>query len=53
LNEEANRGRGPRISPAGAAPSVWVIPTDEEAMIARHTLRVVRGHSTTLGAQHA
>jgi acetate kinase len=43
LDEEANRGRGPRISPAGATPSVWVIPTDEEAMIARHTLRVVRG----------
>jgi acetate kinase len=43
LDEAANRGRGPRISLAGASPSVWVIPTDEEAMIARHTLRVVRG----------
>jgi len=45
LDETANQQRGPRISPAGATPSVWVIPTDEEAMIARHTLRVVRGHS--------
>lgn len=44
LDAEANRAGGTRISPAGVAPSVWVIPTDEEAMIARHTLRVVRGH---------
>ena len=26
----------------GQAPSVWVIPTDEEAVIASHTLAVVR-----------
>ena len=44
LDETANRQHGPRLSPAGATPAVWVIPTDEEAMIARHTLRVVRGH---------
>ena len=43
LDDDANQRRGPRISPVGATPSVWVIPTDEEAMIARHTLRVVRG----------
>jgi len=43
LDEAANQARGARISPEGAKPSVWVIPTDEEAMIARHTLRVVRG----------
>ncbi len=35
-------GAGLRISPAGRLPEVWVIPTDEERMIARHTLRVVR-----------
>ncbi|TVQ85715.1 MAG: acetate/propionate family kinase [Chromatiaceae bacterium] len=29
------------ISPPGQTPSVWVIPTDEERMIARHTLAVV------------
>jgi acetate kinase len=42
LDEEANRRGGPRISPAGRVPSVWVIPTNEELMIARHTLRLVR-----------
>jgi len=54
LDEAANEAQGPRISPPGAIPSVWVIPTDEEAMIARHTLRVVRGlKSPTVGADHA
>jgi acetate kinase len=37
LDEDANRRGGPRISPAGQVPSVWVIPTDEELMIACHT----------------
>jgi len=54
LDEAANGTQGPRISPPGAIPSVWVIPTDEEAMIARHTLRVVRELSSpTLGSDHA
>jgi acetate kinase len=42
IDPEANRAGATRISPEGQAPSVWVIPTDEERMIARHTLRVVR-----------
>ena len=33
----ANTAGGPRISVANARVSVWVIPTDEERMIARHT----------------
>jgi acetate kinase len=33
----ANAAGGPRISVAKARVSVWVIPTDEERMIARHT----------------
>jgi acetate kinase len=37
LDEAANRDGGPRISPAGAGVSAWVIPTDENLMIARHT----------------
>ncbi len=41
LDEDANRRRGPRISEEGHAPSVWVIPTNEELMIARHTLRLL------------
>ena len=34
------------ISPPGQAPSVWVIPTDEEAVIASHALTVVRSART-------
>ncbi len=41
LDDEANRRGGPRISPEGSSPSAWVIPTDEELMIARHTLRLI------------
>ena len=40
LDRERNRTGGPRISAEGSAVSAWVIPTDEERMIARHTLRV-------------
>jgi len=42
LNEAANLGGGPRISHDGSAVSVWVIPTDEELMIAQHTAACVR-----------
>lgn len=38
LDAEANARGGPRISSAASAVSAWVIPTDEELMIARHTL---------------
>lgn len=37
LDGLANRQNGPRISTARSRVSVWAIPTDEEAMIARHT----------------
>ena len=37
LDEAANANRGPRISTAQSKVSVWVIPTNEELMIARHT----------------
>jgi acetate kinase len=37
LDAEANAGRGPRISTPQSKVSVWVIPTNEELMIARHT----------------
>jgi len=36
LDTAANDRDGPRISPEGARVSAWVIPTDEELMIARH-----------------
>lgn len=42
IDPEANdRGQG-CISPVNASPSVWVIPTDEERIIAEHTLKVIR-----------
>ena len=37
LDPAANSRHGPRISPPGSRVSVWVIPTNEELMIARHT----------------
>jgi acetate kinase len=41
LDEEANANGGPRISRLGSRASAWVIPTNEELMIARHTKRVL------------
>jgi acetate kinase len=41
LDPAANQQRGPRISRAGSKVSVWVIPTNEELVIARHTGRLL------------
>ena len=41
LDEDANRGQGPRISRASSRVSAWVVPTNEELMIARHTGRLL------------
>ncbi len=41
LDEAANATHGPRISTAGSRVSAWVIPTDEERMIASHTARML------------
>lgn len=40
LDAAANDRGGPRISAEGSAASAWVMPTNEELMIARHTRRV-------------
>lgn len=37
LDELANSAGGPRISRAGSQVAAWVIPTNEELMIAQHT----------------
>ncbi len=37
LDDESNARKGPRISTTASAVSAWVIPTNEELMIARHT----------------
>jgi acetate kinase len=41
LDEKANAANGPRISAAGSKASAWVIPTNEELMIARHTQKLL------------
>jgi acetate kinase len=41
LDEAANAARCPRISAEHSRVSAWVIPTNEELMIARHTERVL------------
>ncbi|MGA2895732.1 MAG: acetate/propionate family kinase [Xanthobacteraceae bacterium] len=42
LDEQANNSNGPRISTADSRVSVWAIPTNEELMIAQHTLALIR-----------
>ena len=42
LDEQANASGGPHISSPDSAVSVWVIPTNEELMIAQHTLALIR-----------
>jgi acetate kinase len=43
LDETANAAGGPRISRADSKVSAWVIPTDENLMIARHTRALLDG----------
>ncbi len=45
LDSRANASNGPRISAPDSRVSVWVIPTNEELMIAQHTLALVRGRA--------
>jgi acetate kinase len=42
MDEHANASDQPRISAPNSRVSVWVIPTNEELMIAQHTLALVR-----------
>jgi len=43
LDEAANDAGGPRISRAESRVAAWVIPTNEELMIAHHTRRLLAG----------
>ena len=47
LDGNANLQGGPRISREGSRVPCYVIPTDEELMIARHALQVLRSHDAT------
>jgi acetate kinase len=46
VDARANARNGPRISAPDSQVSVWVIPTDEALMIARHTSAVIRRHAS-------
>lgn len=41
LDPSANESHGPRISVPESKASVWVVPTNEELMIARHTRNIL------------
>jgi acetate kinase len=43
LDPEANDAGGPCISAVGSRTRAWTVPTDEELMIARHTLSTLEG----------
>ena len=47
IDETANQDGGPRITEPGSRTSAWMIPTDEDLMIARHTLRLVSAATGT------
>jgi len=49
LDKTANLRGGPRISQDDSAVSVWVIPTDEELMIARHTAACLQPTPSSTG----
>lgn len=49
IDETRNEAHGPRISADGASASVWVIPTDEEQMIARHTVALLAAEPAPSG----
>jgi acetate kinase len=47
FDAEANDKQGPRIGAATSPVSAWVIPTNEELMIAQHTLRLLGDNAMT------
>ena len=46
FHEAANTAGGPRITTTGSGASAWIIPTDEDLMIARHTWRLTKDDGT-------
>ena len=47
LDEAANEAGGPRITKSGSKISAWVIPTDEDLMIARHAWSLTRSDAAS------
>ena len=50
LDETLNAGGGPRISRVDSKVSTWVIPTDENLMVARHTRDVLDAKAVKPGS---
>ncbi len=48
LNKQAVRGKARRISKEGSRVAVYVIPTNEELLLARDTVRVVKNVAENL-----
>ena len=46
FHEAANTAGAPRITTTGSGASAWIIPTDEDLMIARHTWRLTKDDGT-------
>jgi acetate kinase len=53
LNEQANASDGPCISAADSPVAAWVIPTNEELVIARHTHKLISETPAAAGARTA
>jgi acetate kinase len=53
LDEAANASHGPRISSRDAKVGVWVVPTDENLVIARHTRRLLDARARAAAAPSA
>jgi acetate kinase len=51
LDEAANLVNGPRITTPDSRVSAWVVPTDEEIVIARHTRDLANGAGARGGVQ--
>jgi acetate kinase len=45
IDETANAKHGPRISAERSRVACYVVPTNEELMIARHSLALIRPHA--------
>ena len=46
LDEAANERHGPCLSKPASKVSAWMLPTDEDLMIARHTLKLLSGRGS-------
>ena len=48
LDSRANTAGGPCITRADSRVSAWVIPTDEDLMVARHTVKLINAQNNVL-----